>query len=58
VEGELHHRIGREQVGEAVGIADEHQFAATGQNVGGHGGWHAVSSRLAHLIQQAFIEQS
>ena len=37
VEGELHHRIGREQVSEAVGIAGQHQLAAAGQDVGGRG---------------------
>jgi hypothetical protein len=45
VEGELDHRIGREQVSEAVGIAGQHQLAAAGQDIywrGGRGGWHAV----------------
>ena len=43
VEGELDHRIGREQVSEAVGIAGQHQLAAAGQDIGGRGGrggWH------------------
>jgi hypothetical protein len=30
VEGELDHRIGREQVSEAVGVAGQHQLAAAG----------------------------
>jgi hypothetical protein len=45
VETELDHRTGREQVGEAVGIAVQHQLAAAGQDIGGRGGrggWHAA----------------
>jgi hypothetical protein len=45
VEGELDHRVGREQVSEAVGIAVQHQLAAAGQDIGGRGvrgGWHAA----------------
>jgi hypothetical protein len=42
-EGPLDHRIGREQVSEAVGIAVQDQAAALGQDIGGRGGWHAAS---------------
>jgi len=38
VKGELHHRIGREQVGEPVGIAVHHQLAAAIKDLGGRGG--------------------
>ena len=33
VEAELHHRVRREQVSEAVGIAVQHQLAAAGQDI-------------------------
>jgi hypothetical protein len=55
VEAELHHRIGREQVSEAVDIAVQHQLAAAGQNVGGRGGWHVAVPFTWRFIQQAFI---
>jgi hypothetical protein len=51
VEGELDHRIGREQVSEAVGIAVQHHLAAAGQDIGGRGGrggWHAACSLHYH----------
>jgi hypothetical protein len=41
VEGELDHRVGREQVSEAVDIPAQEQVAALGQDIGGRGGWHA-----------------
>jgi hypothetical protein len=56
--GRLDHRIGREQGGEAVGIAVQDQLAAPGQDVGGRGGWHAAFPSLRQFGQQAFIEQS
>jgi hypothetical protein len=45
-EGRLDHRIGREQVNEAVDIPAQDQVAALGQDIGGCGGWHAAFPSL------------
>jgi hypothetical protein len=58
VEDELHHRVGREKVCEGVGIHVQHQPSAAGQDIGGRGGWHAVSPSLGQFVQHVFIEQS
>jgi len=57
-EGRLDHPIGREQVGEAVGIPAQDQAATQGQDIGGRDGWHAVFLRSGDFVQHAFIERS